>query len=262
MVEMGWCRTNINKQVNRIRHVFKWAASEELIDAGVYHALQTLDGLKRGRSEAHESDPVRPVPRPAVRRVRPHLPRQVRALIDLQLLSCARADELVRLRPVDLDTSGKIWKYTPPTHKTAHQGKARVIYFGPRAQQLLRLFLTPGQPIDHPVFSPRQAEADRHAAARTHRPDRQKPNRKKTTRVVGDGYTTCSYRRAIHRACDKAGVARWSPHRLRHNAGTLVRRGYGLEAAQVMLGHARVDVTQIYAEVNDAKAIEVAGKVG
>jgi len=23
MVESGWCRTNINKQVNRLRHVFK-----------------------------------------------------------------------------------------------------------------------------------------------------------------------------------------------------------------------------------------------
>ncbi|MCH7727914.1 MAG: hypothetical protein IH991_15770 [Planctomycetes bacterium] len=31
---------------------------------------------------------------------------------------------------------------------------------------------------------------------------------------------------------------RWSPNQLRHTAGTDVRKRYGLEAAQVVLGHA------------------------
>ena len=31
MIEKGWCRPYVNKQVNRIRHVFKWAVSDELI---------------------------------------------------------------------------------------------------------------------------------------------------------------------------------------------------------------------------------------
>jgi hypothetical protein len=33
MIKIGWCRTHINRQVNRVRHVFKWAASQELIPA-------------------------------------------------------------------------------------------------------------------------------------------------------------------------------------------------------------------------------------
>ena len=36
----------------------------------------------------------------------------------------------------------------------------------------------------------------------------------------------------------------------------------GLEAAQVMLGHSRADVTQIYAERNEALATKVAAKIG
>lgn len=52
------------------------------------------------------------------------------------------------------------------------------------------------------------------------------------------------------------------PHQLRHNAATNVRREFGLEAAQLLLGHAKADVTQLYAEVNELKAIEVAQKIG
>jgi hypothetical protein len=31
----------------------------------------------------------------------------------------ARPGELVIMRPIDIDTRGKVWVYTPATHKTA-----------------------------------------------------------------------------------------------------------------------------------------------
>jgi hypothetical protein len=37
MIRLGWCRTNINRQIGRVRHVFKWAAGNELIPASVHH---------------------------------------------------------------------------------------------------------------------------------------------------------------------------------------------------------------------------------
>ena len=90
----------------------------------------------------------------------------------------------------------------------------------------------------------------------------QKANALKTTRKVGERYTTASYRRAIQRACKLAGVPLWGPHRLRHSSATDIRREYGLEAAQVMLGHSNADVTQIYAERDRDKAVGVALKFG
>ena len=42
----------------------------------------------------------------------------------------------------------------------------------------------------------------------------------------------------------------------------MLRKEFGVEAAQLMLGHAKADVTQLYAEVNRAKAVEVAAKIG
>jgi integrase len=55
---------------------------------------------------------------------------------------------------------------------------------------------------------------------------------------------------------------RWSPNRLRHSAATEVRRRFGLEAAQHVLGHASANTTEIYAERDAAAAQEIARKIG
>ena len=181
--------------------------------------------------------------------------------------------------------SGSTWQYQPSTHKTKHQGRQRTICIGPRAQQVLRSFLL--RNIRGFLFSPVCSEKERrlaqHEARKTplgcgNRPGK---NRKASRRRnLGEHYKTASYGRAIKYACDRAFTPsekvksdparlnawrkthRWSPNQLRHNFATSVRQSHGLEAAQVLLGHARADVTQIYAEVNHAKAIEVAAKIG
>ena len=55
---------------------------------------------------------------------------------------------------------------------------------------------------------------------------------------------------------------RWHPNQLRHSFATRIRKDHGLEAAQVVLGHSRADVTQIYAEKNLDLAVKVASEVG
>lgn len=70
---------------------------------------------------------------------------------------------------------------------------------------------------------------------------------------VANDSATWFYRRAVER---------WRPNQLRHLAATQIRSKYGLEAAQVTLGHSKADVTQVYAE-RDAKLAErVAREVG
>ena len=53
-----------------------------------------------------------------------------------------------------------------------------------------------------------------------------------------------------------------NPHQLRHNAATRLRKDYGLEAAQVILGHKTLAVTEIYAEKNLQAAQKIMGEVG
>ncbi len=60
----------------------------------------------------------------------------------------------------------------------------------------------------------------------------------------------------------KMAIPRWSPNQLRHSAATEIHSKFGLEAAQVVLGHSRANVTEIYAERDLAKAAEIAKQVG
>ncbi len=56
---------------------------------------------------------------------------------------------------------------------------------------------------------------------------------------------------------------RWHPHQLRHNAATNLRREYGLDLAQTILGHRMGSiVTELYAEANVSKAMDVVAKIG
>ena len=261
MIERGLARSTINDLVAVIKRMFKWSVANELVPSNVYQALRAVDGLYKDRSAARETDPVSPVPDAHVAAIQPHVSRQIWGLVQLQLLTAARSGDIVKTRPVDLDTSGGIWLYSPLKHKTAHRGHKRTIYIGPRAQSVIRQFLS-DRPLTSYMFSPLEAEAERHSKVNVHRRSGQNPRQPKTVRKLGERYTVNSYRRAIQRACRKAGVPRWHPHQLRHNAGTFVRREFGVEAAQVMLGHRRADVTQIYAQANAALAEEVAAQIG
>jgi integrase len=96
--------------------------------------------------------------------------------------------------------------------------------------------------------------------------------------VPGSAYTKGTYARAVARAVEKANeaeaaaakiekrerlpISHWSPNRLRHSAATEIRQRFGIEAAQVTLGHAKADVTQVYAERDYALAEQVAAKIG
>lgn len=54
----------------------------------------------------------------------------------------------------------------------------------------------------------------------------------------------------------------WSPNQLRHNRATLLRSMFGIEAAQVVLGHSDPKTTLIYAEAQFGKAAEIARQIG
>ncbi len=40
MIEIGWCRTNINRQIGRVKHIFKWACENELVPPAKYEGLR------------------------------------------------------------------------------------------------------------------------------------------------------------------------------------------------------------------------------
>jgi integrase len=267
MVDDGLARKVVNQRIGRVKRMFKWGAAAELIPASIPQALAMVDGLKSGRTEAHETKPVRPVDDATIDATLPYLPEVVADMVRLQRLTGVRPGELCIIRPRDIDRTVDPWTYRPESHKTEHHGKDRVVCFGPQAQGIMLRYLArdPATYCFRPCDSESKRLAARNAARKVPLSCGNKPgtNRvRKPKRVAGGQYTTKSYYRAVQRACDKAGVARWFPLQIRHSAATEIRRLYGLEAAQVALGHAHANVTERYAERDHSLAARVAKEVG
>jgi site-specific recombinase XerD len=333
MIRAGLAYTTINARINRIRRVFRWAGSVEMIPGAVNHNLGTVEPLQRGRSKARDPEEIKPVPIEHVEKTLRFLPKPVAAMVQLQLLTGCRAGEVMIMRGCDLVVGAPNWEYHPNHHKNEWRGRDRVIPLGPKAQAIAKEFLRSN--LDAYLFSPREALEARNVDRGQTRKSARTPSeraRQARTRKRGpkhaDRYDRRSYRQAVVRACDKAfphptlspltskdlepgqreelrrlrgsqrkknlttqqrqemKVAikrllrrdltseqakelkewrrrhRWSPLQLRHTAGTLIRSKYGLEASQTVLGHAKADTTQLYAERDLAKAHAVMAEIG
>jgi hypothetical protein len=156
-----------------------------------------------------------------------------------------------------------------------------MIFIGPKAQEILRPYLL--RHTETRCFTPIDSERRRRHVLRERRKTKVQPSqrgrRKRRPRVAPtDRYTKDAYARAVRRACnqafkpheklDKAALAAWrkehtwAPNRLRHTAATEIRKQFGLEGAQVVLGHSKADVTQTYAERDRGLAATIMLKIG
>jgi len=278
-----WVRKKVNEAVRDVIAMFSWGVEQEVVPGSLVHSLREVRSLRMGRCEVPESKPVHPVDQATIDATAAHLVPVVRDMVQLQLACGCRPGELCSLTPGQIDRTGDIWLYRPLEHKTRHHGHERVIALGPRAQRILTRYLL--RPADAPCFSPKEALAQhfdqRNERRETPVNEGNKPRpgrRRRAIERVHDHYDVASYRRAVERACDRAFPApkgmkgkslrdwrrehRWTPHRLRHTAGTIVRAKYGLDGSQAVLGHRHARVTEIYSELNTAKAIEIARKLG
>ena len=246
MIADEWTRGYVNDQVQRLRRMFRFAVEEELVPAGVWEALKAVAGLKKGRTVAPEGRDVLPASLRDVALAARRASPTVRAMIFTQWWTGMRSHHLCSMRPADIDFTSfdDVWVYVPQRHEKG-RGKTLVVTIGPRVQRLLRRRVNRGE--ERPIFSPHDAcrEAGREPSGE-----------------VREAYDPNSYRQAVVRACHRADIKPFHPHQLRHSAATNVRRVAGLEAAQAVLGHDRIDVTQIYAEKDLQLAVDAARKLG
>lgn len=201
---------------------------------------------------------------------------QIAAMIQLQLLGGMRPQDVVQLRPCDIDQTDEVWTYLPQSHKTQWRGHSRKVYLGPQAQTLLTPFLN-RDPCEY-LFSPAESERWRNEQRRQQRkapvtPSQAKRRPKKSPkRAKRNRYDVHSYARAIHYAIQKVNrlrkksgqelIPNWSPNQLRHSRATEIRRLYGLEAAQLILGQKHARVTEVYAERDEERAKMIQREVG
>lgn len=266
-------RVEINKRIKRIRRMFKWAVENEIVSATVLHALQAVQGLKRGRTDAKESKPVLPVSRAVVEDTLPLLRPMQADMVRLQLETGMRPGEMVLMRPCDIDMTGSVWLYRPASHKTAYHGHERIVPIGPKGQQIVRRYLSTDTRAY--LFSPAMNMEDRALAMRQARktkvqPSQQNRRKKKPKKKPGRRYEVCAYARGIAEAIkrhnrDKPEADRfphWHPHQLRHTRALELKRAAGLDVARAVLGHKSPIITEHYATLDIAAAVEVMAKIG
>lgn len=238
MVAAGQSRKVVNQSVGRIKRAIRWAVENGHLPDECYTSLIVLKNLAPHRSPAKESQPVGVVSWQVVSATLPHLGDPWRSLALLQWYTGMRPGEACGIKLtnlVEISTDSGIVDYLDQ-HKMAYKGRRRVVALGPQAISILIPWLY---------------------RASLHKRDGVFWCRNRDVPV-----RPSSYAHAVERAAEKAGVSHWHPNQLRHSYLTRVRKKFGLDAAQVAAGHAKADVTQVYAEADLAAAERVARTLG
>jgi integrase len=258
LIAEGLSISTVNDAICRIRHMFRWAASEKLVNVAVYQELDTVQMERQGRSKAKPKRIVEAVSDADIEATLPHLPAIVRDMVKLQRLTGARPGELCNMRVSEISAAGDVLIYQPGHHKTKHHGKSRSIVIAGSAIEIIKPYLWgDGEFVFSSAKSMEQVLSERSAKRVTPPSCGNKP---KAGRKItgGEKYREDSYRRCITRACEKAGIEPWSPNQLRHAAAVDIQSTLGIEAVAAMLGHSKIDTSKIYAKHNLALAIEAA----
>ncbi len=265
LIVNGNSRKVINDYIRRIVMMFEHAVSRELADVGVIIRLQTLKPLRAGQTSAAEPVPRLPAPIDDVRAAAAFLSPQARAIVTVMVATGMRPSEVCGIRPTDIDRSGDEWMYRPAKHKTASHGVVKAVPIIGAARDALSAFLLRSD--EEFCFSPAES-AQWHRDERT--ANRKTPprhgngigtNRKSNPkREPGKRFTKDSLNRAVHRACEKAGVSIWTPYQCRHLAATVIAEAVGLDGARAILSHTSDKMTMRYVhqKQDEQKAIQAA----
>ena len=192
--------------------------------------LKTVSGLPKGRTDAKETEPVQPVADEAVDAIRPHVARQVWAMIELQRLTGMRPGEVVDHADV----------------RPGHVGRG----LGLHARRATRPPTTAASARSTSAPAPRRSSGP--GSGRTRRstcsargrrwrssgPGSGATARRRLPVATGAGaevgpeaarcgthYTAKTYYHAIGYGCRRAGVPPWHPNQLRHTAATCSAEG-------------------------------------
>lgn len=279
------CRNVVNSRIRRIKHLFAWAESEELVPPSTLHALQTVRGLPKGRGAIRETTHVASANREQLESILPFCERPVATMLQLQYWSGMRSGEVRIMRTMDIDQSNPTcWLYRPSHHKNAWREKEqpRVVPLSPKCIAILQSWLRLDNPEEY-LFQPLQARQEQSAKRRALRKTPLTPSQRKRQpkanpkRRPGNRYSDDSYAHAVARACTRQNIqatrgqgltvrerharrVRFHSYMLRHGAKMWIEREAGTEAARAILGHRSINTTQHYGQLDIEKAIEVAAK--
>ena len=215
MIEQKLSRKVINARCQRIRRMFRWAATppQRWVDAMVIADLGLLPPLTPGRTEAPETQDVEPVAWELVTSTLAVVELEIATMIEVGWHTGMRPGEICAMQQSRIQQADPAWIYKPTEHKNQHRNQDRTIYIGPEAQAVLRPWLARIGSQDK-IFK----------------------------------YNVKRFWEKIYRANKYNKIEQWHPNQLRHSCGVRLARARNLDAARVVLGHSRIATTEIYAK--------------
>jgi integrase len=296
----AWSPRTVNERVALILDMFRWAVAEEALQPAVHQALLTIKpvkGIHRRKVMPVDQaavDAVKPFVSEqvwAVIQLQLTTGARPSELLELRPSAVDRTEAVWRIVVEKHKTAGK------GKARTLYVGPQAQAILAPYLLRPAEAYCF------SPSESEQKRREHKHAARKTPLSCGNKPGSNRSDDPLnqpGDRYTRDSYRQAIWRACDKAWplpdelvelvrrgdetpeewrarvsredwaaviawrrTHRWNPYQLRHNYATNVRKHYGLEAAQILLGHCSARVTDaVYAERDQGKAVAIAAAIG
>ena len=161
-------------------------------------------------------------------------------MVVIQLEAGCRAEHITTMRLCDIDTRERdVWLWTPYKDKTGNR-------------QPYTLGLTAINTI---------TQASRRPDGKLATPEeflfRPLDSRFVWHKMLRERYDTGSYRQAIRRGCDKAGVDKWTPHQLRKLRGQEIGNQYGVDGVRAKLCHTTTQMADHYSRDRRDKAVEM-----
>ena len=228
-VERPRTRKYVNSVMVRIRKMFQWAVTEEMIDAAKAWRLQSVTLLEYGDPHAKESEDRQPAKQEVVQATLGALTRECAALIEVLSLTGCRPSEVCRMTMDQIyDRDKKVWRYVPRRHKNSWRGKIRHVAIGPRCQKIIEKQVEEfGLADTDAIFSPRRSV-----------PRKKKLGSNPDPRAK-EFYGSNIVRKAVARACEVAGVEHWFPYQMRYAVGAKARQQGGIATTSATLGNSK-----------------------
>jgi integrase len=266
-------RTGINQLVNQFHKMWQWGVGQEAITQAQAQRLRQVRSLRIGRTEAKDKLKRLAVTEVEFNQVVANVNTVVADMLRLIWMTAMRPSEVCRMRPIDIQRpEPECWLYIPGSdvspvgdHKTAHYQRVRAIPLTASAQEIIKRRIKDPkgtEPFFRPVDALEELRQKRFALRQTpiYQGNRPGTNCKVNPMIKpSDHYDSDSLAQAVKRACDRAGVARFSPYDLRRSVATRTRAILGKDAAKFLLGHVSSDTTEIYLldEVREAMKVSL-----
>lgn len=281
-------RDTIRRCVNVVRQCFQWGVVGGVVDQN--HAASFLLVESPAKGKVKEGRKLASVDKTTSEKILQFLSPPLRAAVKLLWLTTARPSEILGLKGEDtsdltednqhhrirrtgcvllrggakLDLEQEnVWAAVLDEHKTAGKGFERVIFFGPKAQEILR----PIVGAEGYLFKPSEGRAFQLAEQARKQTTTGKGSKKpkkgdSAKRKPGEFYSWSALLSAVKKGCVKAKIPPYSPYQIRHTASAAVMDSHGREAASVYMGHKPSGITANYTGNNLRLAAKVAREVG